>query len=1402
MGLVVRCVFLLVLSVPLARSSVVWAQDTRPEGTLTEGQIVREQWTIQDGLPVNHANALLQDTDGYLWLATFDGLVRFDGVRFTVFNAGNTPGLPSSRFPNLTRGTGGTFWAENEQGDLLVDGRHHMRFWRGHGIVSSALGDGTAWLASHSGLYRQTRDTLQSISPDVFGGRYVTRVLRTRTGDLWAAAQTERGNSDVWRYTKGRWVRVPYPLSALVYVRFADAGGTVWVGGHGLARFDGRAIVALPMFAPGRRITPDTPDSTPFNFEYVSEVEDAEDGGVIVSTFWGLYWTDGTAVRLLATTPHPDRLVYERFRGTAFATCPDRHQWTTFGGQFLRDGRVAFSAPLTATDFLCDREGNLWVTTSGEGLHRFREPLVRTVSEAEGLAFRNVAGVFEDRTGGLWVGTNAREFARLYEGRLTSGQIPAGSTPTQSSPGSAGVGLEAGDGTLWVGRSRCLPADRTPDGGCARFTYLNDLDESSAWLRAILEARDGTMWFGLDNGLARFDGERWTRYAAGSSSGGGLPDRPVRFLLEARDGTLWLATNGGGIARFVPETDGGRFEAVTAADGLPSDNVRWLHEGDDGALWVVTEDRGLARLDPVSGDVAVVRAADGLYDDGLHSLLDDGRGRFWFSTNRGLFWVLQTDLDAFVRGDADRVASVAYTERDGMRNREANGGFQTSALRARDGRLWFATQDGVVVVDPAEVGERGSGPPLVIEGVRTRGSSVPAGTDGSVRLGATERDFTVAYTALSFAAPDRVRFRYRLDGFSDRWVEAEGGREAVFTNVPPGRYTFRVVASNGDGAWTEEAAALAVSVAPFFWETWWFRVLGLLALAGAFTGGVRWRTRQARLREAELEAQVAQRTTTIEAQRQELATLDEAKSRFFANVSHEFRTPLTLTLGPLEDLQSEAHGSLSPAAHESVDLALRNSRRLLHLVNQLLDVAKLEAGELTLDRSPLDLGPWLASLALAFTPLAERRRTAFTVETPDEPVVVSADPDALEGVVANLLSNAFKFTPAGGSVALSLVAEGGVARLAVADTGPGVPADALPHLFERFYRVDESASDVQAGTGIGLALARDLVDLHGGTIDVESTQGVGSRFVVALPLTDEAAAPTPPVPARAVAYSVERAEAPGPDDVGDPDRTTVLVVDDNADVRRYVRSHLEATYRVVEAADGQEGVEVARERLPDCVVSDVMMPRLDGFGLVRALRADPATDFLPVILLTAKATEADKLGGLGEGADDYLVKPFNVRELQARVENLIRQRQRLRLRFSGDGPPGGGGPSTVPVEPAPTLGADEAAFLDEVRAVIEANLADEAFSVDALADAVAQSRSTLHRRLKAVAGTTPQAFIQEMRLARAAALLSERAGTVSEVAYGVGFKSVSHFSRAFGARYGVPPSGWIERAAETRASRP
>lgn len=549
-----------------------------------------------------------------------------------------------------------------------------------------------------------------------------------------------------------------------------------------------------------------------------------------------------------------------------------------------------------------------------------------------------------------------------------------------------------------------------------------------------------------------------------------------------------------------------------------------------------------------------------------------------------------------------------------------------------------------------------------------------------------------------------------------------------------------------------------------------------------------------------------------EAQAARLLQMDARKSGFFANLSHEFRTPLTLVIDPLERALAGAFGPLEPALARRLETALGNARLTLRLINQLLDLSRIEAGQMTLRVQPLDLVPLLKRLVRLFDSEAERLGIMLLFTPGADAFPCVADREKLEQIVLNLISNALKATPSGGKVLVSVRladdVEGGAAEVEVSvrDTGIGIPAEELPHVFDRFYRGFGPSSQRQAGTGIGLALARELAEMHGGTITAESVPGFGSVFAVRLPYrAPEVDAHTPAAPAeeprspsevagyvadigRAVSRPLQTAQAApaGEPGASDDTRPRVLLVDDNADVRALLREHLEAGYRIEEADNGLEGIRKARERRPDLIVSDLVMPEMEGLAFCRQVRLDDRLADVPVILLTADASERTILEGLEAGADDYLTKPFSASVLHSRVAALIRSRRALRSRFSRE----------VVLQPTAVVATSaDAALLQRVRETVELHLENPNFTVGMLAAEVGLSESQLKRRLGALVGEPPVALIRRFRLERAAQLLEQRVGNVGEVAFAVGFQNLPYFAKCFREQFGVPPSQYAGRPA-------
>jgi signal transduction histidine kinase/CheY-like chemotaxis protein len=659
-----------------------------------------------------------------------------------------------------------------------------------------------------------------------------------------------------------------------------------------------------------------------------------------------------------------------------------------------------------------------------------------------------------------------------------------------------------------------------------------------------------------------------------------------------------------------------------------------------------------------------------------------------------------------------------------------------------------------------------------------------------VALSHMQNGLSFEFAAVSFTNPERNQYAYKLEGLHDEWIYCGNERTASFTNLDPGRYIFRVKGSNNHGVWNEEGASLAITITPPWWRSRWAYAGYVLAALGTLVGAWRLQTRRLRTRH-----ELALRRVEAEKMRE----LDSLKSNFFANISHEFRTPLTLILGPVSQLLARSQSELD---RQELRIMERSARRLQRLINQLLDLARIEAGKLKLRARQVDLVGFLQRVVATFESHARLRDIDLSFAAVPDRIEVFLDLEKFEDVVYNLLANAFKYTPDGGKVVVR-AALGGLddrcssgserfpcAEITVSDTGTGIPAENLERIFRRFYQVEEPNARELGGSGIGLALVRELVELHHGSVSVESQPGLGTTFRIRLPMgkdhfsADEVAegdrdtarglSADVSAPALAGAESAQKVPA-----AGDRQKALVLVVEDNPDMRTYLTGSLSDDYRVVEATDGEAGLQVAIKGIPDLVISDVMMPRMDGFELCRRLKDDSRTSHIPVVLLTARATSRDRLEGLERGADDYLIKPFDAEELKARVGNLITVRRKLKERFVREG--------RFFLENAPVTSLDQA-FLGKIVQAVQQHIRDEQFGVESLARIVGFSVSQLERKLEGTTGQRPNELIRSIRLERARQLLEQRAGTVSEVAFDVGFNSLSYFARSYREKFGFPPS--------------
>lgn len=1375
-----------------------------------------EQLTTEHGLPTNSVLDILQDSEGFLWMATEQGLCRYDGYEVKVYRhiAGVPHSLDGDGVLSLLEDASGMLWVGTTKGLHRYDrgrdrfermGRPPVRLSWGHGIGTLYEDrSGRIWVTtSAASLYEFDRAT----------GHFALRM------DL-----SEAQSRIPWRW----------PIAE-------DAAGMLWVGAHnGLHRFD-------PATSDHERIRLPTDGKETRRAVAALQVDPM-----------GRLWAGISSGMLVEIDPRTGALTSHAISRQA-RPLPSKAAADTLAGisaiHVARDGRLWLGRMVTPSAF------------DGAGLVRFdpETSIVETFPYGAvspgGFSGNRVLAIHEDREGILWFATKFHGVNKLDLGRSKFASYAPASSLSWSYYVVRSV-LHSRRNHLWIGTDGGLARLDLNNGSTGRYgsspAELYGLTETP--VNALLEGRDGSVWVGtFGDGLYAYRPPSRHADVPRLPSASYLADRRIESLFEDRSGALWVGTWEHGdrtsLARFNPAT--GAFEEFSSVHSDERHRPEITHatlEDARGNLWIAGSD-GLYQLDPAAGLKPIPtsgRHVENGESPAFYALNLDNDDELWAATSHGLF-----RLDR-ATGTAVRADSTSEHLSDPMMGivRDARGDLWISTLdhgifrfrpgagtvrwfdssdglpsphfirgafaRSTDGEIYFGSRRGLLHFQPHKVRDNQHVPAIVITGLDVfrseDGVSSALALDDwgtpRIRLSHRNNDFAVSYAALSYRIPEKNRYAYILEGFDESWRDAGSRREAAYTNVPPGTYTFRVRGSNNDGIWNEAGAALTVIVTPPFWRTPWFGFLIVLLVSAVAAAAYSARIERLKRTQKQLEEKVQFRTRelleqkkksdvqaaelhrqadVLRVQTKKLEELDRAKAHFFANVSHEFRTPITLVLGSVRDLVEQRLGPINEQQEKDLTVIDRNVARLGRLIDRLLDIAKLESGHLRLTRKATDLVPLVRGVAEVHRAHAERQDVRLRFEADTAALTAAVDAARIEEVVTNLISNALKFTTAGGMVVVEVRREHGDGVIRVRDTGVGIPPEEQMRVFERFHQTSDAAASGQ-GLGIGLSLAKEVVELHEGSIHLDSAVGLGSIFSVHLPLAGADVRPTAGdgdqvrkeyagdgrLDAAASLPSVGGVPVVASDDL-------VLIIEDNADLRTYLGRHLKERYTVIEAEDGTKGLKLARERVPSIVISDVMMPGPDGYEVCKQLKSDDRTSHIPVILLTARTSEESKLEGLDEGADDYIAKPFSMPELLTRVENLIASRRQLRERFS----------QRFVVEPSDIeVTSQDASFLDDLRRITEEEMGNSTFSVEELAARVHISPRQLRRRLKTLTGMSPNDFIRKLRLERAADLLRNEAGNVSDVAYAVGFRDPSSLSRLFHEAYGVPPSAFLrgERA--------
>lgn len=1015
-----------------------------------------DSWQTEEGLPQNTVYSMVQTRDGYLWLATAEGLVRFDGVRFQVFDKENTPQIKNNWISILATDGDRGLWAGMVGGGILhyQDG-HFENFTLG---VSQAAvramcltSDKTLWIGTDGGGLIRFKDN--------------AFVNYTTTDGL---------------------------SSNQILSLYEDRQHTLWIGTRG---------AGVNRIRNGKILNDINRDS--LSNEVVWSVREDRAGNVWFGARGGLYRLQNGNV----------------------------HRFTTADGLLSNLAAAVFE----------DRDGNLWIGTDGGGLHRLENGKFTTFNTSDGLSNNQVISLFEDSEGSLWIGTYSGGLNRLKDGTFTTFTTKEG-----LSDDNVRTVFEGRNGNLWVG---------TYGGGldqyhARRFVPTDDKSLPDPGIWSMAEDREGNLWLGGYSGVCK-----WTNgKCAIFNTGNGLSSNFIMTLFADREGSMWIGTQGGGLNRFRD----GKFDKITRKDGLLDDSVwvvledrtqnlwigssgglqKWkdgkflasytkreglggnsvfaLYEDSDGAIWIGTNGGGLSRWK--DGNIVSLSRRTGLYDDVVWGIVEDAQANLWMSCNKGIFRISKSEVQEFAEGKIQSVHSISYDTADGMKNRECNSG-SPAAWKSKDGRLWFATIRGVTMIDPNRVRTNLNPPPVLIESVSTDGKPV---TNGQTLQPGSEK-FEFHYTGLSFLAPEKVRFRYQLEGYDHDWVEADTRRTAYYTSIRPGRYRFRVMACNSDGVWNERGAQFAFQLTPHFYQTKWFYAACVLAAILIGAGGQRLRLSKMKAREKELLRLVEERTNNLvlekdktvnalqeaESQRElaqeAMAVAEEAnrtKSRFLANMSHELRTPLNAIIGYSEILKEEAEDLNQDHFVPDLQRIRSAGKHLLALINDILDLSKIEAGKMELDVQDFDLRSLVDDVKTTIYPLASKNRNSLDVRVNGNLGKMRADETRVRQVLFNVLSNAAKFTK-DGLISLQVMRrqDNGMdwVTFHVSDTGIGMTEEQISKIFEPFTQADASTGTKYGGTGLGLAISKKFCEMMGGKITVESEPGKGTEFKVILP---------------------------------------------------------------------------------------------------------------------------------------------------------------------------------------------------------------------------------------------------------------------------------------------------------------
>lgn len=1332
-------------------------------------------------------NAVYQDRKGFIWIATENGLNKFDGTRFSIYrhNATDSTSLKNNYVRTLFEDSRGNFWIGCINGlqryDRATDNFHELFISRKDGrknphitsIIERRNGD--LWIAtSGQGAISLKKNSnpasfhIETELTDRIGSNYLNVIFEDSRQNLWIATE-EKG---LYRYSPEskelKSYKAPYHIAGDdVSAICEDAHGQIFVGTltKGLFRLSSRQEGNFePVLYQNR-----------MNLNIRTLIIDTR-GKLIIGT-------DGEGVK--EYQPQQDIIVDSEINAGSFDFSKSK-----------------------VHSLIEDKDHNLWLGIFQKGLilvpgisNKFDYYGYKSIHNNT-IGSSCVMAIHTDEQATIWIGTdNDGLYAINDQGKQLRHYTHQAGNP-QSVPGTILCLYEDSNQELWLGSYfDGLARMNKQTGTCQDATSLlqGNLNAGKPKVSCIIEDKNKNLWVGTyGSGLYKINlpTQHVTYYESTRNENDDwsinrLPNDWISYLLEDREGMIWIGTYKG-LAVLNPQTD--NFINYKKQNNLlPGYVVYSLLESSNGEIWAGTSE-GLVCLNKDRLTPVLFTTADGLPSDIICGLAEDEKKNIWISTHQGIS-KLNPPEKKFIN----------YYAGDGLQGNEFT---RTAVFKDKRGKIFFGGTNGVTAFYPQDITEIKKEMNVLITGFHVANRPVKKGdksgnnviTDTAVMdteqftLAYNENTFSIDFSVLEFSNPDRISYQYKIKELGDEWISTQPGTNRVtYSSLKPGKYTFSVQARDHNNF--SNIRTVTIAITPPWYQTWWAKVIwgclgALLIYALTMYILSRIRHRQEVMRQKHMEQ------------------INEAKLQFFINISHEIRTPMTLIISPLEKLLAE-HSEKQPVYL----MIYRNAQRILRLINQLMDIRKLDKGQMHLKFRETDIVGFINDLMQTFNYQAQKKNITFTFEKELEgadSLKVWIDLNNFDKVLMNVLSNAFKYTHEGGNIEVSLKTGHNDAyrgalkdyfEIDITDNGIGIDKNKIEQIFERFYQIDNDMTQSNFGTGIGLHLSRSLVELHHGIIKAENREdGQGTRFIIRLPLgsnhlkaeeleNPEETGSEPTISQLPKDSIYETEEENKTNEYRKPKAKTryrVLIVEDDEEIRRYIRSELDSDFRIYECTNGREGLETILKEKPDLVISDVMMPEMDGITLCRKIKQNININHIPIILLTAKSKAEDQIEGLEIGADAYIVKPFNTELLRTTISNLIANRERLRGKLVGE----------QQVEEKITkieMKSNDEILMSKVMKTINDHLADPTLNVEMLAANVGMSRVHMHRKLKELTNQSARDFIRSIRLKQAANLLREKNLSVSEVAYATGFSNLSHFSNTFRDFYGISPSEYKEQ---------